>query len=53
MKKSKRDEKLVLVRETLIGLPPGALEAVQGAAAAANSAVKVCILGSLVRACLF
>jgi hypothetical protein len=51
MKKSKRDEKLVLVRETLIGVDPEALREVQGAANAADSAIKVCILGSLVRSC--
>jgi hypothetical protein len=53
MKKSKRDDKLVLVRETVVGLKPEMLENVQGAAAAAGSLVKVCILGSAVRACLF
>jgi len=54
MRKLKRDDKLVLVRETVVGLRPESLENVNaGAAAAAGSLIKVCIFGSAVKVCAF
>jgi hypothetical protein len=58
MKKLNRDGKLTLTRETLTVLQPGTLEQVAGGApqanaAAGNSLIKVCILGSAVRVCAF